>query len=232
MEFIIFLIIQNLLILLLHTNFKIKLKEILKIGKENSELDNIVKKYPSNIEICKKILKKLKNEDVEIKEDKNAHNSLYIAISNKIIIANMKESFTRIQTICHECLHSVQDKKIQKFNFVYANFYILYFIVFAILTIFGKIQNGMTYLAIYVLLGYVYFFIRSYLENDAMIKAKFLAKEYMEEEGISSKEEIDRVINEYEKLNTMGIKYVNFKIFTATVIKVEILTLLMYFFQK
>ena len=39
----------------------------------------------------------------------------------------------------------------------------------------------MLFLAIFLVLGLVYYSIRTYLENDAMIKARFLAKEYMEE---------------------------------------------------
>ena len=40
----------------------------------------------------------------------------------------------------------------------------------------------------------VYYMVRAFLENDAMIKAKYLAKEYIEEKNISTKEEIDQFI--------------------------------------
>ena len=39
--------------------FRINVKKIKNIAENNKELDEIVKKYPSNIEICKSILKKL-----------------------------------------------------------------------------------------------------------------------------------------------------------------------------
>ncbi len=42
------------------------------------------------------------------------------------------------------------------------------------------------------ILGIVYLIVRMYLENDAMIKARYLAKEYMEEKEISTKEEIEK----------------------------------------
>ena len=57
-------------------------------------------------------------------------------------------------------------------------------------------------------------FVRSYLEDDAMIKARFLAKEYMEDIKISDENEIKKIIDEYDKLNNIGIKTVNYKLFS------------------
>ena len=106
---------------------KANLKDLEKIAL-NEELNKIAKKYPENIQICKDILKKIGNENVKIEEDKNSESTLYIAIQDKISIGNTHESFTRIQTMAHECLHSIQDKRILMFNFVYSNIYIIYFI--------------------------------------------------------------------------------------------------------
>ena len=152
----------------------------------------------------------LNNEDVMIEEDKNATNSLYIATSNKIVIADVKNSFTRIQTIAHECLHSVQDRKILIFNFIYSNIYMLYFLVISVLAIFKLLPNKMLFLVTLIIGGLVNYFVRSYLENDAMIKARFLAKKYMEKEKISTQEEINKIVNGFDKLNAIGIKSVNY----------------------
>ena len=140
--------------------FRINVKKIKNIAENNKELDEIVKTYPSNIEICKSILKKLNNEKVKIQEDKEANNCLYIAVSDKILIANMRESFTRIQTIAHECLHSVQDRRILLFNFIYSCFYVTMFYISSILGVLKLIQNKMIFICIYIILSYVYFFIR------------------------------------------------------------------------
>ena len=226
MEYLTIIITLVFLLVLIKTIYKININEIKKIGEDNKELDNIAKKYPSNMEICKSILKKLKNEKVTIQEDKEANNCLYIAVSDKIIIANMRESFTRIQTIAHECLHSVQDKRILLFNFIYSIFYLLYFYVIAILAIFKILPQKNLFITIYIILSYIYYFVRSYLENDAMIKARFLAKEYMEEAEISDKKEIEKIVNEYDKLNKIGIKIVNYKLFSTTIIKTIILALI------
>ncbi len=226
MEYGIITILLILILVILKTIYKISIKEIKKIAENNQELDEIVEKYPSNIEICKTILKKIKNEKVKIQEEKEANNCLYIAVSDKIIIANMRNSFTRIQTIAHECLHSIQDKSILLFNFIYSNIYMIYFVVVAILAIFKVLPNKMPFFTIYIILSYVYYFVRSYLENDAMIKARYLAEEYMKEQEISNKQEIDKIINEYDKLNHLGIKTVNYGLFSNTIIKAIILSII------
>ena len=226
MEYLTIIITLIFFLMLIKTIYQININEIKKIGDNNKELDNIVKKYPSNIRIWKKILKKLNNKKVNIQEDKNANNCLYIAVSDKIIIANMRESFTRIQTIAHECLHSVQDRRILLFNFIYSIFYLLYFYVIAILAIFKILPQKNLFITIYLILSYIYYFVRSYLENEAMIKARFLAKEYMEEAEISNKKEIEKIVNEYDKLNKIGIKTVNYKLFSTTIIKTIILALI------
>ena len=200
-----------------------KLKQFVEY--EETKFNKLVEKYPSNIEICKSILKKLNNKDVKIEEDKNSKTCLYIVQTNKIVIADVKNSYTRIQTLAHECLHSVQNRKILLFNFIYSNIYLLYFFLCTILAVFNKIKNGMLYVSIMLILSYIYYFVRSYLENDAMIKAKYLAKDYMSEKNITEKEEIDNIIESYEKLNNIGIKTVNYQLMFETIIKVIILVI-------
>ena len=226
MGHMIILAILIITVILVKIIFKINEKEIKNIAENNKELDEIVKKYPSNIEICKSILKKLNNEKVKIQEDKEANNCLYIAVSDKILIANMRESFTRIQTIAHECLHSVQDRRILLFNFIYSCFYVTLFYVAILLGIFKLIQSKILFITIYIIFSYIYYFVRSYLENDAMIKARFLAKEYMEDVKISDKKEIEKIVSEYDKLNNLGIKTVNYSLFTNTIFRTIILALI------
>ena len=209
MEYGIVIICLTCVIIILRILFGSSKKQIEAIA-ENKKLDELVSKYPDNIDMCKEYLKILNNETVAIEEDKQATNSLYIAISNKIIIAGVKDSFTRIQTIAHECLHSIQNRKILLFNFFYSNIYIVYFLLISVLALFQVLAMKMVFLSILIIGGFVYYFVRSYLENDAMIKARFLAKEYMEKKKISSKEEIEEIIHAFDKLNDVGIKTVNF----------------------
>ena len=226
MEYIILIIFLILMLIILKIVCKIDMKKITALG-NNKTLNEKTNKYPSNIDICRKILKKLNNEKVVVQEDKEAKSCLYIVTTNKILIGNVKQSYTRIQTIAHECLHSVQDKKMLMFNFVYSNIYLLIFLVFAILTLFDILPFKLLFISIYLLMGFVLYFVRSFLETDAMIKAKFLAKEYMEEEKISSREEIDQIISEYDKLNNIGIKATNYRLLVGIIVKTIILTGLM-----
>lgn len=200
-----------------------KLKQFVEY--EETKFNKIVDNYPSNIEICKAVLKKLNNNKVKIEENKEAKTSMYIAISDKIVIADVKNSYTRIQTIAHECLHSIQSRKIQLFNFVYSNIYLLYFIVTIILALLNKIQDSMLYISIMITLSYIYYFVRSYLEDDAMTKAKYLAEDFMKEAKVSSENEIDKIVKSYEKLNDIGIKTVNYQLMLGTLIKVIILAI-------
>ena len=75
----------------------------------------------------------------------------------------------------------------QVFNFIYSNIYLLYFVIVTILAILNKLQDSMLYIAIMILFSYIYYFVRSYLENDAMIKAKYLAKLTFENFNIGTK---------------------------------------------
>lgn len=220
MEYVIILITLWIVAFLIKILFGYNLKKIKK-EIENEELDKLVQKYPENKVICEEYLKKLKNKKVEIEEDDGAENSLYIAISNKILIGNIKNSYSRIQTIAHECLHSIQDRKIQVFNFIYSNIYMLFFIVITLLALFKVLPYKMMFNFLLMFMGLVYYMVRTFLENDAMIKARYLAKEYMEEKNISSKEEINKIVDGFDKINNMGIKCVNYNIFfNVTIINI------------
>lgn len=226
MNLIIIIMLLAVVLLILAKVYDINMRKLKQfVEYEEKKFNKLINGYPSNIEICKYILNKLNNSTVKIEEDKEAKTSMYIALSDKIIIADVKNSYTRIQTIAHECLHSIQKRKMQLFNFIYSNIYLLYFIIVTILAILNKLQDSMLYMEIMILLSYIYYFVRSYLENDAMIKAKYLAKEFMEEVKISSDEDIDNIVKSYEKLNDMGIKTVNYQLMLETLIKVIILAI-------
>jgi hypothetical protein len=231
MEYIIIIILSLLIILILGLVFEFSKKKIEQIGM-NEELNNIAEKYPENKEICKNMLKMLSNENVKIEDDENLNTSLYIALTNKIVIGNIKKSFSRIQTIAHECLHSVQNKKLLRFNFIYSNIYLLYFIISVLMVVLKAVDSKykMLMLTIFIMLAFVFYVVRIFLENDAMIKAEFLTSKYLEKETISSEEEIVKLENGYRKLNDIGIKCVNYAIFVQILVKVIIFALLALIF--
>lgn len=233
MEFFIIAMILVILIIGIKKVGNISLKEIKKIG-ENEELDKVVSKFPENKEICEAILKIVKNEKVKIKESEDNEASLYLAMTDTIFIANIKKSYTRVQTIAHECLHSVQKRSVLLFHFILSNCYLLYYAVLMITTVLSWIfkwqipffQNYYLQIVIVTLMSFTLYMVKSYLETDAMIKAKFLAGKYMEENKIGTKEEQIQLIEEYEKLNEKAIPATLFVIFSNMIIKLVIYCIL------
>ena len=216
-------------IIIVNLMMKINVKELETIALD-ADLNKMTSKYPSNTEICKYILKILGNKTTQIEENINSEATLYIAIQDKISIGNTHESFTRIQTMAHECLHSVQDKRMLFFNFLYSNIYLMYFFSICLLVMLKKLPNEMLFCNILLILSFIYYVIRIFLENDAMIKAEYLAKEYMNEQNISSKEEIDKVCKGFKRLNQGMIKGTNCSLFVKIMIKVIIFGVLALIF--
>ena len=190
MEYIIIILASIAFLAILAFVLELNIKKLKAIG-ENKELDELTNLFPENIDICRSILKMLGNEEVKVTEEKDSKTSLYVVVNNSITIANIRSSYTRIQTIAHECVHSIQRKKMLWFNFIYTNIYMLYFF-------------------------------RSGLETEAMIKARYIAKDYLEQNDICSSENIKRIVKEYDRLNNMGIKLVNFDILARNFVKIII----------
>lgn len=203
------------------------IKVIKEIG-EDKDLNEITNVLPENEEICKEMLCMLKNENVKVKNgNENSQASLYIVASNSILIANVKNTFTRVQTIAHECLHSVQNTKLLWFNFLFSNVYMLYFLVISILCLFNKLPNNTIFAIGLIMMSLLLFFVRSFLETDAMTKAKFLAKEYMKsKKDVIDDEQIDVVVENFDKINDIGIVVTNFSLFVGHLVKVMIFCVL------
>lgn len=228
MELII-IIVAIIATLVVQFLMKYNLKELKQLAND-SELNKIAEKYPDNIQICKTLLKGLNNENVKIEESQGSDSILYIAISNKIVIGNTHGSFSRIQTMAHECLHSIQDKKMLIFNFIYSNIYFIYFAIICVLVIIKKLPNEILYSNIFLILSFIYYVVRVFLENDAMIKAQYLAKEYMEEQENATKEEIEKVVKGFNQLNKGCIKGTNCSLFVKIMIKLIIFNALALIF--
>lgn len=207
----------------------INIKKMNKIATDK-ELNEISEKYPDNTEICKEILLKLENTRTKIEENKDSESTLYVALQDKIYIGNTHGSFTRIQTIAHECLHSIQDRKLLIFNFIFSNIYLLYFVIICILVILKKLQNELVFSNILLIISMLYYAIRMFLENDAMIKAEYLAKEYLNEKQISNKKEIEKLEKGFQELNKGGIIATNSSLFIKIMLKVAVFNLLALIF--
>ena len=209
--------------------FKISFKKA-KALEENKDLQKITDKFPENIEIAKEMLEILDNKDVQIEEAKDTKTSLYIAVTNKISIADLKDNYGRVQTIAHECMHSIQDRRLLIFNFIFSNISILYFIIITILNICNIVKNNMLQIFLLLLFAFIQFTVRAYLEIEAMTKSKYLAKEYIERKNLCTKKEIEELINEYDKINRIGIPFTLYYLITSGLIRIFIYILITIIF--
>ena len=202
---------------------KNNLMKIKQIG-EDQKLNEITNVLPENKQICKEILKMLNNENVKIKESsENTKSSFFIIATNSILIADIKNTFTRVQTIAHECIHSIQDKRLLWFNFIFSNIYLLYFAIIVVLSLFNIITVPNVFAIILIMMSILLYFIRSYIETDAMTKARFLSKDYLEKyANVMKQSDIDLIIDNYDKINEHGIKLYNFKLLFDYLLKVII----------
>lgn len=221
MNEIIIIIICLLSLIILKVGLNIKIKEILKFNnKENKELDEITKTLPNNETVCKEILASLGNtSNVTIKNEEKTNDCLYMIFNNTILLGKFKADFIRIQTIAHECIHSIQSKITLWFNYLFSNFYILYFIIVSMLTVFNKIQNTNLQITLLFILGIIQYVTRSYLENEAMNKAPYVTKEYLINKNLSN-EDVCKLMKEYTKINSIGIPFVNYTLIQKNIIKI------------
>lgn len=218
-------------IILLTICLNIKLKDIKKLKQisEDKELNNIVDKFPEDKQICKEILKQLENENVTIEEDNDSKTSLYLVMQNKILIGKIN-SFARIQTIAHECAHSVQNKVVLKSNYIISNINNIFFIVLIILRLLNIVNLKVGYILIiaFIVMQVINYIIRSYLETEAMVKAEYVAKEYIEKSKITNETENKKITNGYREINKIGVKLYNYTLILKSVVKIIITIILVH----
>ena len=220
------LIVMVLLTIVLNVGIKDfkKLREIV----EDEELAKSVKKFPSNTEICKQTLDKLNKEDVKVEEDDSSKTSVYMVLKNKIVIGKANV-ITRIQTVIHECIHSTQYKRLLKFNVIFANINNLYFLIISVLSLFNRISYNTATICLWILalMQIILYAVRSFLETDAMTRAEFITKDYIEKTNYVSKEEKEKIIQVYKDVNKVGIKSYNYVLLMKTLIRLLIYAIVM-----
>ena len=215
---------------LLKIAFSIDTKEVEPL-KENKDLEILTNKLPENTQIAKEMLEILGNQTVKVEVSKNSKTSLYIAITNKISIADIKNNYARIQTIAHECLHSVQDRRLLLFNFIFSNIIILYWLTISILTAIHVITNIAIPVFVLLLMATIKLAIRGFLETDAIIKSKYLSKEYMASKNILTEKEIISIIEKYDEINKIAVPFTILRILSASLISIFIYATIALIFQ-
>lgn len=205
----------------LNINFK-QIKSFEIRGSKN--LESLSKKFPEDNKMCKAILEKLDNKDVKIKKEPEYNSCLYTVFNNTITIGKFKQDYMKIQTIAHECIHSVQNKITLWSNFIFTNIYLLYFVVILLLAFFNKLPYTNIHIIIFIFMSFIQYILRFTLEYEAMLKARYVAKEYIEENNILNKEETDKLIEEYDKVNNIGIPFMNYYTISMNIVKIMLVS--------
>lgn len=218
--------IITLALLKIFLNIKFKsIKELKDRGAD--ELEHLSTKFPTDEQVCKDILKKLNNtSDVKVKIDEEYNSCLYTIFNNTITLGKFKQNYMKLQTIAHECVHSCQSKTTLWANFIFTNIYLIYFWFILILEILNKLPCANIHTLILIFLGFIQYITRFTLENEAMIKARFVAKEYLEENEILEKEGRNKLIAEYDEINNIGIPFMNVYLLSKNILKVTIFALI------
>ena len=225
MNEIIIIIICLIILILLKIGLNIKFKELKQLkSRTNEKLNQLSIKFPNDEDICKNILSKLKKSfEVKIVYNEEYDSCLYTIYNNTITIGKFKENYMKPQTIAHECVHACQSKKMLWFNFVISNIFNLFFIIILILAIFNKLPNNNLFLIILSSIAFVQYVVRNTLELDAMTKAPYIAKEYLEDNNILSKDEINDLLDEYEEVNKIGIPLYNYTLIIKNIARIILL---------
>lgn len=220
------LIAMALLTIVLNVGIK-DFKNLRKIV-EDEELAKSVKKFPSNTEIGKQTLEKINKEDVKVEEDDSSKTSVYMVFKNKIVIGKANV-ITRIQTVIHECIHTTQDKRLLKFNVIFANINNLYLLIISVLSLFNRISYNTATICLWVLalMQLTSYAVRSFLETDAMTRAEFITQDYIEKTDYVLQEEKEKIIQVYKDVNKVGIKSYNYVLLMKALIRLLIYAIVM-----
>ena len=79
-------------------------------------------------------------------------------------------------------------------------------------------------------MGLIYYVVRIFLENDAMIKAEFITKEYIDEQKTGTEKDRKELKEGFEKLNKGAIRGTNCIMFINIMIKVVFFNVLALIF--
>lgn len=158
-----------------------KIKDIYKLNKkdsnENIKINKMISNIPENKFVAKEILEMLNNNKTKIEIDSDTKSNLYIFLNDTIYISkNKKDDFNRICVIAHECIHSIQSKSAQILNFVLSNIELILFIV--LIALFCFKLKFMPLLILYVLTNIFSIGIRLYLELSAVFGSIKLSDKY------------------------------------------------------
>ena len=152
----------------------------------DNNISKVVEKIGDNEKIANEILSFIGNNKtkVEKNEDPKIKSSFYNFNTDKITIKNTEDlkDCSRIVHISHECIHSIQNKKLGFTHFILSNIQILYFLGIFIYFFYNKdLELRFNLLLIQFFIFILTFFIKVTLESDATYRGPELAFTYLKD---------------------------------------------------
>lgn len=203
-----------------------KIRSFKKDSDDLKRLDEIVKKFPENTEVTKEILEILDNDTTKLKLDEDIKNSYYVYINDTIYLSNKesnKKAYHRICLIAHECIHTIQSKKLQRLNFIISNIEMILFFIIGILMFIFK-ENSSIFLYSYLGVVIVSMIPRFILELDAIRRSVDLSKTYVKK--VLDKEETQELIGAYKEQISRLIPFALLTLFIDKYIRCIILVII------
>lgn len=159
-------------------NIKSKYNLYVKGKNEKYDIEKIISNLPDNNVITKEVLEKLNNKTTKMICDEDIKGNYYVFLNDTIYLSSKNtDKYNRLTVICHECIHSMQNKIMQWINFILSNLEIIIFVIFSILKLLNLFENILTYTYIgFVIISIIPRFI---LEIHASLKSIKFTEEYV-----------------------------------------------------
>lgn len=168
---------------------------------EKYDIEQIISKLSDNSTITKQVLEKLNNKTTKMICDEYIKGNYYVFLNDTIYLSSKNTNkYNRLTVICHECIHSMQNKTIQWINFIFSNLEIIIFVIFSIL----KLLNIFGNILPFIYLGFVIVSIlpRFILEIHASLKSIRYTEEYVSE---NVGDEEARFVNKIVKFQVVSL---------------------------
>lgn len=180
--------------------------KIFKYFGNNSEyiqnIKPVMDTLPSIKDISNELFEMVGNKTTTIKLDGEIKNSYYVYLTDTIYLSDNKksrDSVERVVLLCHEIIHSIQNKTLQAINFILSNLEILLFVIFAMLLFFCRSYIIPT---IFVTISVAAMLFRIYLEVGATEGSLKLCRKYLTKR--IGHDDVDKVLEMYRhKINIL-----------------------------
>lgn len=145
---------------------------------DDYDMEEIIGKLSDNNTIAKETLENLNNKKTKMVSDDDIKGNYYVFLNDTIYLSSKDaDKYKRLTVICHECVHSIQNKLVQLINFIFSNLEIVLFFIFVILKFLKIFGKTLTYA--YITIVIISLIPRFILEIHASLKSIKLSKEYV-----------------------------------------------------